>query len=91
TGDSTTFSEVFTEARCSLCGAKRINSGGKPGACSLIGCKDPLFDLRAEKQKERNAALESLLTSIKDNVGWRIGYNPAFTAAVKRMHELEAK
>lgn len=36
--------------RCSLCGAPRIPQGQQgAGTCTLIGCKDPLHDNRAER------------------------------------------
>lgn len=43
----------FSEVRCTLCGAARIRRpDGTPGACSLIGCKDPLHDARTEKRPQ---------------------------------------
>lgn len=36
--------------RCSLCGAQRIaKRDGTWGACTLITCADPLFDMRREE------------------------------------------
>jgi hypothetical protein len=34
-------------------------------------------------------ALQSLWTAVKDKEHWRIGYNPAFTAAVEKLRKLE--
>lgn len=54
----------FTDVRCSRCSARRITrADGSPGACSLIGCKDPLHDERAESEgvtwKARSEAAEA--------------------------------
>lgn len=41
----------FADVRCSRCSARRIvRADGSPGACSLIGCKEPLHDVRAESE-----------------------------------------
>jgi len=37
----------FMEIRCTLCGAQRLTTG----ACSFIGCKDPLHDFRIEQME----------------------------------------
>ena len=37
-------------ARCTLCGSPRIvKPDGTLGACTLVGCKDPLHDIKAEQ------------------------------------------
>lgn len=39
------------KGRCSLCGATRIEeSNGRYGVCTLIGCKEPDFDVRRERE-----------------------------------------
>lgn len=42
-----------------------------------------------ELSTDRLCALESLWSAVKDKANWRIGYNPAFTAAVERLRRLE--
>lgn len=42
------------KSRCTLCGAPRIplnREKTKFGACTLIGCPDPLHDYEAEKEE----------------------------------------
>src|SRR6185312_6158973 len=53
---------TFTDKRCSICGCLRLSTG----ACSLIGCPDPLHDCRAEQ-----AACSNCQTvMVKSSTGW---------------------
>lgn len=40
--------------------------------------------------QERVLALEALWAAIKDSKNWRVGYNPAVTAAIAELRKLEA-
>ena len=53
------------EKRCTLCGSPRFRTiTGKFAACTLIGCKDPLYDYRLERQPESGEKVDAISKKI---------------------------
>lgn len=102
TGDSTLFNT--DKPYCPCCGRDQVTlcqnacaswvdcryeKCGVGGHVSMHPELEKFFLGKFTDGADRNAALESLWSSIKDDENWKIGYNPAFTKAVQRMQELE--
>jgi hypothetical protein len=61
-----TRSTPFTEVRCTRCsGARLARPDGSPGACSFIGCPDPLFDVAADARMREVEALGRALKRLE--------------------------
>ena len=73
--------------QCERCEWERQSSGNGalPGSGALPMKKTTIW---ARVEESRLKALEALWASVKD--GRRVGYNPAFTAAVAELRKLEA-
>jgi hypothetical protein len=65
--------------------AKALAEAGPP----WFKAGDQVILAPAEWQ-ERVLALEALWAAIKDSKNWRVGYNPAVTAAIAELRKLEA-
>lgn len=75
-----------SEVRCTQCGASRLKrENGSPGACSLIGCPSPLFDVDVEEG--RRAPPPRRLAIAFNRQTNRIDVEPADRATYAWLHQ----